>query len=81
MVRLMINQRYIFVAMVVISFLFQMTGGAAEHSKMELIVVTSDGEGFAERGSGRSYIPFGTNYYDPHTGWATKSSAKCTEPM
>jgi len=68
----MINQRYIFVAMVVISFLFQMTGGAAEPSKMELIVVTSDGKGFAERDSGRSYIPFGTNYYDPHTGWAPK---------
>lgn len=72
MVRLMINQRYIFVAMVVISFLFQMTGGAAVHSKMELIVVSPDGQGFAERDSGRSYIPFGTNYYDPHTGWAPK---------
>jgi endo-1,4-beta-mannosidase len=58
--------------MVVISFLFQMTGGATEHSKMELIVVTADGKGFAERNSGRSYIPFGTNYYDPHTGWAPK---------
>ena len=67
--------------MVVISFLFQMTGGAAERSKMELIVVTSDGEGFAERDSGRSYIPFGTNYYAPHTGWATKRAVKCTEPM
>lgn len=72
MVRLRINRRLTFVAMVVISFLFQMTGGAAEHSKMELIVVTSDGKGFAERDSGRSYIPFGTNYYDPHTGWAPK---------
>jgi endo-1,4-beta-mannosidase len=49
-----------------------MTGGAAERSKMDLIVVTSDGKGFAERDSGRSYIPFGTNYYDPHTGWAPK---------
>jgi len=39
---------------------------------MELIVVTPDGEGFAERDSGRPYIPFGTNYYDPHTGWAPK---------
>lgn len=66
MVRLTINQRYIFVAMVVISFLFQMT------CRMELIVVTSDGKGFAERDSGCSYIPFGTNYYDPHTGWAPK---------
>jgi len=24
------------------------------------------------RGSGRSYIPFGTNYYDPNTGWAPR---------
>ena len=39
---------------------------------MRLIVVTSDGRGFVERDSGRPYIPFGTNYYDPHTGWAPK---------
>lgn len=39
---------------------------------MELIVVSSDGQGFAERDSGRPYIPFGTNYYGPHTGWAPK---------
>ena len=39
---------------------------------MELIVVAPDGHGFVERDSGRPYIPFGTNYYDPHTGWAPK---------
>ena len=39
---------------------------------MELIVVAPDGGGFAERDSGRAYVPFGTNYYDPHTGWAPK---------
>jgi len=39
---------------------------------MELIAVAPDVRGFAERGSGRPYIPFGTNYYDPHTGWAPK---------
>ena len=39
---------------------------------MQLVVVTPDGLGFAERDSGRPYIPFGTNYYDPHTGWAPK---------
>ncbi len=45
---------------------------AAEPSKMELIVTRADGRGFVERDSGRSYIVFGTNYYDPHTGWAPK---------
>ena len=44
----------------------------AENPAMQLIVVTPDGQGFAERESGRPYIPFGTNYYDPHTGWAPK---------
>jgi len=58
--------------MVVIIIGFHMTSSAADDSKMQLIVVTADGQGFAERGSGRPYIPFGTNYYDPHTGWAPK---------
>lgn len=39
---------------------------------MGLISVTPDGRGFVERDSGRPYIPFGTNYYDPNTGWAPK---------
>lgn len=39
---------------------------------MELIVVAPDGRGFVERDSGRAFIPFGTNYYDPNTGWAPK---------
>lgn len=65
-------RRIIFVAIVVIALGFQTISSAAKHSKMELIVVTADGQGFAERDSGRPYIPFGTNYYDPHTGWAPK---------
>lgn len=44
----------------------------AEASQLELIVVAPDGRGFVERNSRRPYIPFGTNYYDPHTGWAPK---------
>lgn len=68
----MINRRLIFVAMIVITIGFGMTSSAAARSKMQLIVVSADGEGFAERDSGRPYIPFGTNYYDPHTGWAPK---------
>lgn len=45
---------------------------ATNHQSMELIVVAPDGHDFVEADSGRSYIPFGTNYYDPHTGWAPK---------
>ncbi|HON90715.1 MAG TPA: beta-galactosidase [Sedimentisphaerales bacterium] len=37
-----------------------------------LIVVNTDGKGFVEQSSGAPYVPFGTNYYDPHTGWAPK---------
>ncbi len=43
---------------------------AGESSSMELLVVS--GGGFAEKESKRAYIPFGTNYFDPHTGWAPK---------
>ena len=39
---------------------------------MQLIVMAPHGSGFVERDSGRPYIVFGTNYYDPHTGWAPK---------
>jgi len=39
---------------------------------MQLIVTKTDGRGFVERDSGCDYIVFGTNYYDPHTGWAPK---------
>lgn len=48
------------------------TGLPVEGSEMQLIAVATDGQGFVERDSGRSYIVFGTNYYDPHTGWAPK---------
>jgi hypothetical protein len=60
------------VAAIAAAVLLPVTVAAAERSKMELITVASGGQGFAERGSGRPYIPFGTNYYDPHTGWAPK---------
>ena len=56
-------------------FLFVLLYAGAEGAvrpSMELIVVEQGGQGFVERNSGRSYIPFGTNYYDPHTGWAPK---------
>jgi endo-1,4-beta-mannosidase len=66
------NRGLIFAAIFVAIICFHGTSSAAERSKMEIIVVSADGQGFAERESGRSYIPFGTNYYDPHTGWAPK---------
>ncbi len=40
--------------------------------RLELIAVSPDGAGFIEQGSGQSFVPFGTNYYDPNTGWAPK---------
>jgi endo-1,4-beta-mannosidase len=45
---------------------------AADTSKMQLIVMRADGCGFIEHDSGHPYIVFGTNYYDPYTGWAPK---------
>ncbi len=39
---------------------------------MELVTVSLDGQGFVEGSSHSRFIPFGTNYYDPHTGWAPK---------
>lgn len=48
------------------------TGLEAECSAMQLIAVAADGQQFVERDSERPYIVFGTNYYDPHTGWAPK---------
>ena len=47
-------------------------GNAAERPQMGLITVAPDSRSFVERGSGRAYLPFGTNYYDPNTGWAPK---------
>jgi len=40
--------------------------------RMELIAVSPDGKGFVEQNSGQAFVPFGTNYYDPNTGWAPK---------
>lgn len=48
------------------------SGAAAGDSETELIAVAPCGGGFVERGTKRDYVPFGTNYYDPHTGWAPK---------
>jgi endo-1,4-beta-mannosidase len=60
------------VAAVLAAASLHVTGLGAEGSAMQLIVVAPDGQQFVERDSGRPYIAFGTNYYDPHTGWAPK---------
>ena len=54
------------------SVLISVTSHAAERPQMDLVEVARDGHGFVERSSGRPHIPFGTNYYDPNTGWAPK---------
>ena len=61
-----------FITLTVIIIGFSLISSAAEPSKMQLIETGSDGNGFVERDSGQPYIVFGTNYYDPHTGWAPK---------
>jgi len=48
------------------------SGTAFASSGLQLIEAAPDGDGFIERDSKRPYVPFGTNYYDPHTGWAPK---------
>jgi hypothetical protein len=48
------------------------TQGLAEGADMRVVVVGPGGRGFVESGRDGAYIPFGTNYYDPETGWAPK---------
>ncbi|MBB6670752.1 beta-galactosidase [Cohnella nanjingensis] len=37
-----------------------------------LIGVGADNWRFVELSTGNAFVPFGANYYDPHTGWAPK---------
>jgi len=47
-------------------------GGIQTDPPVGLIAVGPYDAGFVELSSGRPFVPFGTNYYDPHTGWAPK---------
>jgi hypothetical protein len=51
-------------------------GGASETvqagTPLGLIAVGPYDAGFVDLTSGRPFVPFGTNYYDPHAGWAPK---------
>ncbi|UCG50044.1 MAG: hypothetical protein JSU94_09710, partial [Phycisphaerales bacterium] len=51
---------------------FAVPVAATAEGKLQLIEVAPNGGGFVERDSGRPYVVFGTNYYDPNTGWAPK---------
>ncbi len=46
--------------------------GCSSSQRMGLIDTTPEGKGFVEVMSGRPYVPFGANYYDPNTGWPPK---------
>ena len=65
-------QRWFTVQLLLGVLVIAVAGKAAEPSRMELIVMAPDGKGFVESDSGRAYVAFGTNYYDPDTGWAPK---------
>ena len=43
--------------------------GCSFSPKMHLVAVAPDGDGFVETVSEQPYVPWGTNYYDPNTGW------------
>ncbi len=45
------------------------SAGCSFAPKMHLVSVAPDGTGFVEAKSGQAYVPWGTNYYDPNTGW------------
>ncbi|MBN2127984.1 MAG: beta-galactosidase [Sedimentisphaerales bacterium] len=55
-----------------------LTGESGKAKKLGLVAVTPDGTGFVEQIPGllgtelRPFVPFGTNYYDPNTGWPPK---------
>lgn len=43
--------------------------GCSSGPKMALIATTPDGQGLVDSGTDLPFVPFGTNYYDPNTGW------------
>ena len=43
--------------------------GCSFPRKVTLVTTAPDGKGFIEAGSGKPFVPWGTNYYDPNTGW------------
>ncbi|UCD51143.1 MAG: beta-galactosidase [Phycisphaerales bacterium] len=43
--------------------------GCSFSGKMRLVTTAPDAPGFVEAGSQKPFVPWGTNYYDPNTGW------------
>ncbi len=43
--------------------------GCSSSHRVTLVTVAPDGQGFAQADSALPFVPFGTNYYDPNTGW------------
>lgn len=53
--------------------------GCSSSGKMGLVNVAPDGKSFVEATSELTFVPFGTNYYDPNTGWPPKVWQKFDE--
>jgi hypothetical protein len=43
--------------------------GCSSSPRMNLISLKPDASGFVDQVSGETFVPFGTNYYDPNIGW------------
>jgi hypothetical protein len=43
--------------------------GCSSSPRMNSISLAPDAHGFVDQTSGEAFVPFGTNYYDPNTGW------------
>jgi len=67
----------VLVAMALAALLLPLAGcsstpGSQAGPRMGLIAIGPDGGGFVEAGASQPFVPFGTNYYDPNTGWPPK---------
>jgi len=71
-VSLLLTEISLLVAVIAMYLWLSVITNATERPSMKLVAIAPDGYGFAERDTGLAYIPFGTNYYDPQTGWAPK---------
>jgi hypothetical protein len=62
---------WILAAIVAVSII---AGGCSSSKtpKMQLIAADPNGRAFIEQKSKQPFVPFGTNYYDPNTGWPPK---------
>lgn len=51
------------------AFLLIALAGCSSPKRISPIAVAPDSRGFVEIETGAPFVPFGTNYYDPNTGW------------